>query len=263
LTESFDRGDRASLIGEKLAAARAARLKTPDDIPGWFRPLDRDLFREILAWQVANQPPADLVELGCYLGKSAVVMGESLQPTETFTVCDLFGSETDDVENATENSVSYKTLDREQFERNYLQFHPALPVVLQMSTAEILDHVAPNSARFIHVDASHLYEHVVADISAARTMLRPGGIVVFDDYRSAHAPGVAAAVWSAMVSDGLIPFALTPKKWYGTWDNPAAIRRHIRQWATADPSKRVTAPVIAGHRILRLREPGARLDRGR
>lgn len=237
--------------------ARTRPLKTPDEIPGWFPPLDRDLFRALLAWQVANQPPGDLLELGCYLGKSAVVIGESIQAGETFTVCDLFGEPSADQANSKENIHSYASLDRTQFERNYLQFHSTLPVILQMPTSQVNDQVAADSARFVHVDASHLYKNVVEDIASARRILGPGGIVVFDDYRSTHTPGVAAAVWTAMANDGLIPVALTARKWYGTWDDSTAVHAFIQQWGKAKPEVRVSLPEIAGHEVLRLRLPRA------
>lgn len=248
LKDKVAEAERATFAEYDYGRSLAPRV---DDIPGWFRPVDRDLFRGLLSWQVANEPPGDLVELGCYLGKSTVVMGEALQPGETFTVCDLFGQEPTDVANATENSYSYRTLDREQFERNYLRFHPQLPVILAMPTSEILDHVKPGTARFVHVDASHLYEHVVTDIASARRMLRPGGIVIFDDYRSGHTPGVAAAVWGAMVTEGLIPIALTGKKWYGTWDDPAPTQNVIREWARTT-GYRVGVQMIADHEVLRV-----------
>jgi predicted O-methyltransferase YrrM len=244
-----------------LIRGRTRPVKTVDDIPGWFPEMDRDLFRALLAWQVANQPPGDLVELGCYLGKSAVVIGESLQPTETFTVCDLFGDASDDQANTQENLKSYRTLGREQFEENYLKIHSSLPVVLQMPSSEVLQHVEPGSSRFVHVDASHLYEHVVHDVVSARRLLRPDGVVVFDDYRSTHAPGVAAAVWIAMANDGLMPIALTGKKWYGTWGDPTRTRRFIREWAKAQPEVAVGVQEIAGHKVLRVRSTAKRRRR--
>ena len=78
------------------------------------------------------------------------------------------------------------------------------------------EHAAHGTHRFVHIDASHLYEHVVADIAAARTLLKPGGVVVFDDYRAPHTPGVAAAVWRETTED-LTPFAVTQNKLYATF----------------------------------------------
>jgi len=194
---------RPSLIAE----AQAERPMTLDDVPGWLSPVDRDLIRLLTDWQVRTQPPGDLVEFGVYLGKSAIVIGEAVQPGETFTVCDLFGGDPADAANERENQASYSTLTRRKFESNYLRFHRSLPVVLEMSTADAAKKLAPSSVRFLHVDASHLYEHVSYDVDAARDMLRPDGLVVFDDFRAKHTPGVAAAVWEAMFTKGLRPIA--------------------------------------------------------
>src|SRR5690349_23305480 len=60
------------------------------EIPGWFRWVDQQLFRSILADQ-ADGAPGDVVELGTYLGKSAVLIGEYVRPTERFVAVDLFG----------------------------------------------------------------------------------------------------------------------------------------------------------------------------
>lgn len=236
------------------------RVKYPltiQDIPGWFPQVDRQLFRALLSWQVLNEPPGDLVELGAYLGKSAVVIDEAVQPGETFTVCDLFGEMAQDSANLTENQRSYATLNREQFERNFRRFRPALPVVLQIPTSEVLEHVKPQSARFVHVDASHLYEHVAQDVVSARTMLRTGGIVVFDDFRSHHTPGVAAAVWEAVLNSGLQPIVLTLMKWYGTWDDPAPARQAVRDWCAGQPEYVLDTQDIRGREVLSVYKAGS------
>lgn len=49
-----------------------------DSVPGWFRPLDRSLFAGILEWQAAGSVLGDLIELGAYAGKSAIVLGSYL-----------------------------------------------------------------------------------------------------------------------------------------------------------------------------------------
>ena len=58
------------------------------------------------------------------------------------------------------------------------------------------------------------------DAQLAQTLLRPGGLVVFDDFRFEHTPGTAAAVWEAVVNDGLIPVAITPTKLYAVFSDP-------------------------------------------
>jgi predicted O-methyltransferase YrrM len=242
---------RPRLDRRLLQRRRAEVPLRPSDIPGWLSDLDREMFRHILGWQAEHEPPGDLVELGAYLGKSAVIIGEWRREGETFTVCDLFGADAADVANLTENRRVYTSVTRQKFEQNYRTFRGDLPVVHQMLTSQILDHVAPDSARFVHVDASHLYDHVVIDIESSAAMLRPGGVVVFDDYRSPHTPGVAAAVWTAMATKGLRPIVITPMKWYGTWGDPAPLQRELLAWLRADQRFGAQIQRIAGADVLR------------
>ena len=176
-----------------------------DTIPGWFDQTDRALFRTFLPASRVICGKGNLVEVGVFMGMSATLMGDDVRPEETFTVIDLFGSTAGDDANDRENRHSYPGLKREAFQANYLRYHKDLPVVVQDFSDRIVDHVPARSCRFVHVDGSHLYEHVVKDVASARRLLQDDGLVVFDDYRSAHAPGVAAAVWTAIANDGLRP----------------------------------------------------------
>ncbi|MFI6154697.1 class I SAM-dependent methyltransferase [Kitasatospora sp. NPDC051170] len=235
------------------ASARPAPL-TRDDIPGWFFRLDREAFAHLLSTQSAAGVTGDLLELGSYLGRSAVLLGDHLREGERLTVCDLFDSDADDDENAAEMAMSYRrTLTRSAFEANYLAFHPALPEIVQAPTSVLADGRIPaGSCRFVHVDASHLYEHVAGDITVARAALRPDGLIALDDYRSEHTPGVSAAVWEAVFTGGLHPVLLTPMKFYGTWGDPAAARQVLleRDWRAEGYT--VDEDTIAGARVLRL-----------
>ncbi|MGW4809088.1 class I SAM-dependent methyltransferase [Kitasatospora sp. NPDC004272] len=207
---------------------------TPEDVPGWFFRADREAFTQLLSRQSAAGTTGDLLEMGAYLGRSAVLLGSHLQPGETFTVCDLFDLDAPDDDNSAEMDMSYRTtLTRRAFETNYRAFHPELPVIVQAPTSVLADgRIAPGSCRFVHVDASHLYEHVTGDILVAREALAGNGVVALDDYRAPHTPGVAAAVWEAVFVLGLRPVLLTPEKFYGTWGDPDAVRADLldRDW---------------------------------
>ncbi|HJD82359.1 class I SAM-dependent methyltransferase [Kitasatospora aureofaciens] len=238
---------------EAIVAARPVPQKR-DDIPGWFFGLDRAAFSHLLSAQTAAGITGDVLELGSYLGRSAVLLGDHLQPGERLTVCDLFDSEAGDAENAAEMTMSYrKTLTRSAFESNYLAFHSELPEIVQAPTSVLADGRIPaDSCRFVHVDASHLYEHVSGDILVARSALAEDGLVALDDYRSEHTPGVSAAVWEAVFTGGLRPVLLTPMKFYGTWGDAAAARRTLlaRDWRAEGYT--VDEDTIAGHHVLRL-----------
>ncbi|MFF8769330.1 class I SAM-dependent methyltransferase [Kitasatospora sp. NPDC015120] len=226
----------------------------PESIPGWFFRLDQEAFRHLLTAQSEAGLTGDILELGSYLGRSAVLLGDHLRPGERLTVCDLFDSQADDADNDAEMAMSYRSsLTRRGFEANYLAFHPELPTIVQAPTSVLADGRIPaGSCRFVHVDASHLYEHVTGDIEVARRALAEGGLVALDDYRSEHTPGVSAAVWQAVFTGGLCPVLLTPMKFYGTWGDPEPVREALltRDWRAEGFT--VDEDAIAGRRVLRL-----------
>jgi SAM-dependent methyltransferase len=227
-----------------------------EDVRGWFPPLDQVLFTWFLDRQETKGVRGDLLELGAYLGKSAILLGRHLGDGERFTVCDLFGSEAPDVANRAETAKSYASLTRQAFERNYLSFHDTLPTVIEAPSSVISTEVEPGTCRFVHIDASHLYEHVRDDIGAAREILRPDGIVVLDDFRSEHTPGVSVAVWEAVLNRGLRPVCLSTQKLYGTWGDPEPLQEELIALLEERADCGLSVQSAAGHRLVRARAQG-------
>jgi hypothetical protein len=228
-----------------------SQSKAIQRIPGWLFHADRILIPRMLEATTEVVGSGDLAEIGVYMGKSAALIGCYRKPDETFTVLDLFGSDADDHDNRSENDEQYRALSRARFESFYRTVQPQLPVVVEAPSTRFLDHVAPASLRFLHIDGSHLFEHVRDDAAAARIALKEDGIVVFDDIRSEHTPGVSAAVWQAVTGSGLVPVAVTPSKFYGTWGSSEPYVERLRAVASAegldcDPQQ------INGHTVLRL-----------
>ncbi|MFD5112792.1 class I SAM-dependent methyltransferase [Streptomyces sp. NPDC058220] len=232
------------------------RPRELNDVRGWFPPLDQVLFERLLTRQEDRGEQGDLLELGVFMGKSAIFLGHHLRDGDRFTVCDLFESEAPDLANSAETAKSYPTLTRDAFERNYLSFHDELPRVLQAPSSVIPGEVEPKSCRFVHIDASHLYEHVYGDIGAAQELLKPGGIVVLDDFRSEHTPGVSIATWEAVLTRGLRPICLSTQKLYGTWDDPEPIQDELIAMAEEREDCDLSVQQAAGHRIVRLKSRG-------
>ncbi|MFE0805782.1 class I SAM-dependent methyltransferase [Streptomyces sp. NPDC058812] len=230
-----------------------------NDVPGWFWPLDQVLFSWFLERQERRATGGDLLELGAYLGKSAILLGHHLRDGEKLTVCDLFETEPPDAANRAEAAKSYSSLTRQAFERNYLSFHDTLPAIIQAPSSAVTDEVATGSCRFAHIDASHLYEHVQGDIGAARDLLLPDGIVVLDDFRSEHTPGVAVAAWEAVLNRGLRPVCLSSQKLYGTWGDPEPVQEELLAALRGRDDVAVTVEQAAGHRLVRARAKGKRM----
>jgi hypothetical protein len=220
------------------------------EVPGWFWPLDQRLFAWFLGRETPHNPPGDLLEMGCYLGKSTIIMGEFLRPGEKMTVCDLFGS--DDGYTKEETKVFYqKTLNRRAFEANYLAFHETLPELVEARTDVLATMIAEGSCRFVHIDASHMYDDVRGDILTAKKALREDGVIVLDDYRTDHTPGVAAATWEAVLCHGLRPVMLSSNKLYGTWGDPAPLRDALLEELRTIPMCSPEIQHLAGHSVVR------------
>ncbi|MFD5570210.1 class I SAM-dependent methyltransferase [Streptomyces cadmiisoli] len=234
------------------------RPRRLDDVPGWFPVLDQVLFDWFLDRQDAAEVRGDLLEVGVYMGKSAIFLGRRLHEGDRYTVCDLFEGDAPDDANRAESTKSYSALTRRSFETNYLSFHTELPRVVQGPSSLVPAEVEPGSCRFVHIDGSHLYEHVYDDIGAARDVLLPDGIVVLDDFRSEHTPGVSVAAWEAVLSRGLRPICLSTQKLYGTWGDPEPVQDELLTAVRDRDDCRLSVQHAAGHRLVRLKSQGMR-----
>jgi predicted O-methyltransferase YrrM len=198
-------------------------------IPGWFDALDQALFSWFLSEQTAAGRTGDVAEIGVYEGKSAILIGDYLERGEVFTVIDLFEDPSENPQTEAEQKA-YAGLTQRVFEANYLSFHPRLPTVVRGESRSILEHARAAAHRFVHIDGSHLYEDVRADLQSARRLLDAGGIVAVDDFRSAHTPGVAAAAWESIVLGGLHGLVVSENKLYATWSDPDAWLKQLIAW---------------------------------
>lgn len=229
-----------------------------DQVNGWFSGYDQVLFDWFLTRRSgAEEKPGDLLELGAFMGKSAIFLGGYLREGEEFTVCDLFDSPAPDDSNLAEMQDSYPTLTRRGFETNYLAFREELPTIIQAPTFVVADRVRPASCRFVHIDASHLYEHVVQDIASSRVVAAPGAVVVFDDYRSEHCPGVAAAVWAAVATGELHLICVSASKLYATWDDAAPYQAELLTWLEGRKDLWHGVDLVAGQSLVRIGDEGA------
>ena len=136
------------------------------------------------------------------------------------------------------------------FKANYLRFHPSLPDIRVGLSSQLVDERA-NAFRFIHVDGSHDFEEVANDIRIVRRLATSDAVLVFDDVRTREWPGVAAAVWSAVASETIVPFAMTNKLYCTVEDHPEYLESVVR-FTRANPSTSTSIHPIAGHDVVAL-----------
>lgn len=183
-------------------------------IPGWFSDQDLFIFQMILSRQETLKIHGNILEIGTYLGKSAVVLGEYKSRNEEIFVCDVFQGLTDSL-NSQENNFSYLDLTRQSFEKNYFNAHSELPRILECSSIKLWSEIPGEKFRFIHIDGSHLYDLVRSDLNfAINSLTFPGGVIVMDDFRAQHTLGVSKALWESILSGKVSPLMFSAAKVY-------------------------------------------------
>lgn len=229
------------------------RFDAVKEIDGWFYMEDAILFETISTVQAKSRITGDLLEIGAYHGKSAAFLGFLLGAKDQLVVCDLFETPAATADNQAEKEDWYPTLDRETFERCYLHIHAHLPRILTCQSSRVMRvGNLSQTFRFIHIDGSHLYQIVKQDLHTSSKLLKRGGIVAIDDYRSAHTPGVAAATWEAVSAGRLIPICITPQKMYATFDaRNVAWFRTLRDWGEAQHELDIAIDKVCSRQILR------------
>jgi hypothetical protein len=179
---------------------------TLDDIPGWFYPVDQAAFRLIL-----DQPGSgNLLEIGVYRGKSAVLIGEYVRDDELI-LCDLFEAVTEHEHIPPHLRACGDDFADHHFFGFWDQFHSWRPTVERSMSSDL---ELSCQLRFTHIDGCHSYECAHSDIVLAARHSNQDAVIVCDDYRKKECPGVAAAVWEAVAARLLYPFAVTEDKLY-------------------------------------------------
>jgi hypothetical protein len=246
---------QAKMTGSAKASmpSLSACFNAVQDIEGWFYREDAILFTAIHAIQADHLISGDLLEIGVYHGKSAAFLGFLRRAPERFIVCDLFGTPATSADNQAEKDDWYSGLDRQTFERRYREIHAELPDILACSSSRLKRNARLSQTfRFIHIDGSHLYRIVRQDIRLSCELLKAGGVVAIDDYRSVHTPGVAAATWEAVLQGRLRPICLTPQKMYAVaGGRKVAWFGQLKNWSETQRELKVAADTIQSRRVLR------------
>jgi hypothetical protein len=183
-------------------------------IPGWFHEIDVRLFQAVHALHERRGLGGDLLEIGVYHGQSAILLGYFRRPGERLEVCDIFDDEALNAANPPAHRRNAPPR-RETFADTFGHFHPSAPPVIHACTSTALPDLG-RRFRLVHVDGSHAYDVVRHDLALARRLLVDGGVVIVDDYRTAHTPGIARATWEA-VAAGLRPIVASEAKLYASW----------------------------------------------
>lgn len=148
-------------------------------------------------WMAYAGVPGDVIELGCWQGRSTTFLAQACKDTGNGVVhtVDTFGGNPG-------NEAAYRVgaNDLSDLAANFTSNMRRLGLADQVRTyrgrsvdraRDVLS--AANGVRLLVVDAEHTYDAVRGELAAYADALAPGGLLVLDDY-SRSFPGVAQAV---------------------------------------------------------------------
>jgi Methyltransferase domain len=200
-----------------------------EDVPGFLTAGAATLLDRLAQHQSAVGIQGDIVEIGVFYGRSALVLGAALEEGERLMAVDSFEIGADDVPGW---SFPPSGRPEEALRREWRRRvgGPGSLQVLRTDSSALRPGDLPADSRIVHVDGGHGYGQVMHDAALAEAAIGPRGVVVFDDLLLPEWPDVTVAVIDHLRSRRpvLVPFLVAEHK--GFCCRPAERERYIG-WA--------------------------------
>lgn len=228
-----------------------------DTVPGWFFQRDAKLFLLVHEAQRACGVSGDILEIGTFMGRSAILLGYLCdRPGERLVVSDIFeGAETTE-ESKTWLPDGVEKAGRDEFSAQYRRFHHDLPEIISGPSVELdPGGLGPDRFRLVHVDGAHDWANVDADLRLAEVLASEDAVVVVDDVGNPGYPAVGARVWSEVLSGRLAPVAVTYKL-YATTNPRSPVAEALRSRIRESPDLRAYVQTIGENDVLVVTETG-------
>lgn len=162
-----------------------ATLAEAPRIPGWFHHGSKIL--ELLE----QYRPKVCVELGTWQGASAIPVARMIQRWGgTLTCIDTWSGELDEHGGSRSRKVPVMLL---SCARAMVDADVGANVRLVPAMTLDAGNVWSGPIDFLYIDADHSYDGVLADLATWVPHVKPGGLIVGDDYDNAIYPGVKRA----------------------------------------------------------------------
>lgn len=134
---------------------------------GWFLLFASDWYNHLKEFK--GKPGIHALEIGSYEGFSAIWQLENIltDPASTITCIDIFD----------------KKVIEDRFDRNIEATGVGYKVQkLKGSSEKMLRGLSLEKYDYVHIDGSHLAKWVLSDAVLSWDLIKPGGLIIFDDY---------------------------------------------------------------------------------
>jgi predicted O-methyltransferase YrrM len=206
-------------------------------LKGWFNPESQAIWDCLLGWQESKKIAGNMMEIGVYHGKSALLMAHHASENETCLYVDPILNEQTC---ARLNSAHAGGPEKNEFIK---------------AISEPLDHPQflakwQKSFRWFHIDGEHTGMAVATDLKIADALLHRQGILSLDDFLSPAYPQITQAVFHYLAQNPtrLCLVLCGFNKGYLCRPYTAPIlRKYIYETLQADLKNRLTAEFTVWH----------------
>jgi predicted O-methyltransferase YrrM len=159
-------------------------MRSCSSIPGWFPRESIAVWDCLLSYQASRRLPGNLLEIGVYKGRSAVLAAMHAQTEEVLILVDMLPMAC-----AYENVSSIKRSN---------------VIYLEAKSQDLRHHPVVNEnarrCRWIHIDGEHSESAVTSDLELASGLLSEDGVISLDDFLSPGYPQITRAVFRYLES---------------------------------------------------------------
>ena len=146
------------------------------EYPNWFKQTAEDNFKTQLT-PLAGKFNLRFLQIGAYTGDATVWLVDNILTQANSVLEDV------DIWTGSDEEA-HKAMDWADVEKVYdsrIAFRPNV-IKYKMDSREYLRSVEESTFDFIYIDGDHTAEGVLQDAVLAWRLLKPGGIIAFDDY---------------------------------------------------------------------------------
>lgn len=152
--------------------------------PNWFKLAAIDYFNLVLPKRFSGKPLIDFLQIGAYTGDASQWMLDNIltDPSSTLTDLDTWCGSEEEV---------HKHFDWQELENFYdrRMSNYSNVIKIRQSSWDFLQEHTEKQYDFIYIDGDHTADGVYKDAIFSWPLLKPYGIMAFDDYQWKHDSG--------------------------------------------------------------------------
>ena len=192
-------------------------------VEGWLSPIAINVITELAAIQQKMEITGPVCEIGVHHGKLFILIHFLTNQFEKSVAWDLFDRQ---AENLDHSGCGNQSIFKNNLRKNQCDLN-RIKVITENSmnlTAEIIEQECEGKPRIFSIDGGHTAEITYYDLSQASQALKPGGLIIIDDFFNEAWPGVSEGVcrYLMQAEQSLFPVVIAGNKYIFTNDEAMA-----------------------------------------